>query len=311
MNPPIFVYDLDRYPATNDLLFALVNVTLLCEEFLLDCFDIVILYGFYGYASPRNGPDHILSNDWRCLQMLTPLPWCFPRCRSVKLYDMRKQNHEALPQCDFVGLRTKSEIIRNKNRQSSLHRTKITLDYFLKGFEICMLAPPASAFFHKPQYPYITISLRSSDFQPLRNSNIPVIYNVCRYIVSLGIAVFVIPDYQDYHAEELYRPLRDYVHHEATCNPIVRLSLYDGAICSLGACNGLYTLAWLIDRPYLAVMPTMDFHCASESFLCANYGIRKDDSFLWSKLNQRLIWGQESESLYIEYIDQVVNHSRL
>lgn len=306
-NMPLFVYDLDKYPTTCDFIFALVNVSLLCEEHEIHSFDVAICFGSYKYSSPRNVDQQHLSNDWRSVQMLALIPWCFPQCRSVRLLNKRQTSLHEIEACDFIRLQQRSSVIRQKHRSSSLHRTKITLDYFFRGYEIRKAACPNFAAFNVPESAFVTISLRTSRFQPLRNSNLDVIEEICLTLSGMGVKVCIIPDYQDYIGRQLCNRISHYIHHEAACNPLVRMSLYSNSLFNLGTSNGLYVLATLINTPYLMNLAPAPYHATSASFLGSNYGIRTGDSFLWAKSDQRLFWESESASAYMQYAQSILS----
>lgn len=299
---PRFIYDLDTYPATNDILYALTNVSCLCVEFGIERFSCIIYYGSYSYISPRNSVKSVLANDWRALQMLSQIPWAFPMCCSVSLVDKRKVPKQDLQRCDFVDLREKSTIIRDKHKKSSLHRGKITVDFWLKGYELHHIRPVSSSPCIQKAGQYITLSLRQSRFQESRNSSLEVLNQLLRYLSEMRIKTIIIPDYEDCIGERLYEALEGQASIEAATNPLIRLGLYGSSICNIGTSSGLFAIATFLTVPYFIVSPTSEQHNTSEKYLCENFGIRRGDSYLWSRNHQCLYWGQESLEAYKSYL---------
>lgn len=145
--------------------------------------------------------------------------------------------------------------------------------------------------------PYVTISLRETDWHKSRQSNVPDWLQIAKRVERMGFRVVVIRDAMKCQ-EPIDWPLTS---PEASENCLARAALYAGAAMNLGISNGPLWFAWFMGAP------VMIFDLLHDDEPCANAG-----SFAWARLKpgdrgfpnskptQRLVWEKARPDIVLD-----------
>ena len=215
-------YDLRKSPVTHDFLNWLVRVEqqrrVLKEPFV----DIVIVPG-ERRQSPR---DHIYTmarKIWRIDNLLIPLARCLPSARNIST----GHGEQTLPY-----LNTTAPVVTPVLRAPAVAVSIVAR--YLKD---------------KPKP--VSITLRQSEFEPIRNSTAPQWRKTAAWLSRNGYTPIVVPDGEalmvgnaDSIGCEPYTP--------AAMSPELRLALYEQCVCNLMTTGGPMVLALMAEVPLMA-----------------------------------------------------------
>jgi hypothetical protein len=141
---------------------------------------------------------------------------------------------------------------------------------------------------HWPRTP-VTITLRESDRQLHRNSNLEEWLKFAEYLARQGERVVIVRDTDK--ADEPFHGCETCP--EASKDIQARLSLYEQAKCNLFVSNGPATLAFFTERPWLmfaAPNPKDSYFPNTPDGWRTFAGIGPGEQFPWSRPDQRIIW---------------------
>ena len=155
---------------------------------------------------------------------------------------------------------------------------------------------------------YITVSLRTNRFQPLRNSNIESWSDVCDYIASKGFQPIIIPDFEDYFAEKSFKLINHPVAFEAIFDLALRVALYEKAKYNLGVSNGTVALFWHSKVPYSVFkIVTPGINNSSAEYWKEKCDVDFGENFWFMGQNQHLLWTDDSKDIIIAHLEHVLN----
>lgn len=208
-------YDLARCPPTHDFLNWLYRAEQL-RIFRGDEHLQVRFVKGYRKQSPRDlyyGHDR---RDWRIQNLLMPLAWLLPSVDDVSMGNV--------PGKDISYLNP------GKPVSPILKAPKQAVEY-VKGWKL--------------QEPYVTISLRQSDFEDCRNTLDREWEPASKVLEAMGYSIFVIQDGE----LALRKPI---MADAASQNPAIKLALWEGAAMNLMINSGPMVMALYADVPMLA-----------------------------------------------------------
>lgn len=156
-------------------------------------------------------------------------------------------------------------------------------------------APPAGD--------YATITLRRSDFQPDRNSDLTVFGEVADYLQSLGLKVWCVPDteFPDDHG-------RLDPHWRAAFDLDARMALYEGAKINVMSSTGPTALpTYGLTNPKYVMGPIMlgKHYTTSEAYYI-QHDMPLDRDFTFAAPGQRLLWRDGSTETFIATIKEIL-----
>jgi hypothetical protein len=139
--------------------------------------------------------------------------------------------------------------------------------------------------------PIVTITLRTSNQQIERNSDIRAWNIVYKDLVSRGYNVLVIPDFEDATSTKKFLEYNWKVFLPAVYDLDLRLAIYSLANMNMGVLNGILVPLFHSTYPYLLFKPNVEsVHQTKVAWLRDVFGIEKGESFWWSKEKQQLSW---------------------
>jgi hypothetical protein len=141
----------------------------------------------------------------------------------------------------------------------------------------------------------ITITLRTSNQQIERNSNIKVWHSVYCELKSAGYRCVVVPDFEDIIEAKLFDSVNWEIFLPAVFDQEIRLSLYSLAHLNLCVLNGVMVPLFHSPYPYSVFKPLVpQIHQTTEEWLKNQFGVSKDENFWWSTDRQHLNWIDDS-----------------
>jgi hypothetical protein len=137
----------------------------------------------------------------------------------------------------------------------------------------------------------ITISLRTSNQQIERNSNLEIWYKVYKVLSQLGYDVYVIPDFEDFTSDKKYLKYDWKIFLPAMLDMNLRMAIYALSKMNLGVLNGVLVPLFHSKYPYTIFKPNVEtIHQTTKIWLKDIFGIERDEPFWWAKSNQFLSW---------------------
>jgi hypothetical protein len=262
-------YDLNKSPATHDYVNWLVRVDLQRrakgEEFV----DIRLKLG-----SRKQSPRDMVYTDqrkvWRVHNLLIPLTRCLPSARSIEI----GEGEQDLGYLNFP--RPVSPVLKAPQVASNI----------------------VAAYLRDKPNP-VSITIRQSEFEAVRNSNVQAWREVARSLSSGGYTPIWIPDGEALmlgNAEtqgECYTP--------AAMSPEIRLALYEQTVCNLMTTGGPMVLALMSEVPMMAwklIIPSLQ--CCTQEHM-AKSGMTPDSD--WGPY-KRLYWAPDQANVIIRALEE-------
>ena len=150
----------------------------------------------------------------------------------------------------------------------------------------------------------ITISLRSSNFQTERNSNLEQWHKVYQVLKSLKFRPIVIPDFEDYYNKKEYAKYDWETFLPATFNVDLRLAIQERAINNLVINNGTSVPLFFSDNPYHSFKyVTPEVPVTSEKHHKEIFLFVWGDNFKWATSNQYLTWETDDADIILSALN--------
>lgn len=291
-------YDTRYGPVTFDYALFLVCAEAQRQKSGLPFIDLNIIAPDYRQRSPRDLEISRDEKNWRVNHIHMRLPNLLPTVNRVAL-------QKSIPSQILLPTFPSTYPPRTDKDTSVPYIPKYITKYFLQGCDVQPFRASARALEISSKFTgatdYYTISLRTTEFQRIRNSRLDEWYEVYKYLKSNGFNVFVIPDFEDVTAtQEAY--LYDWTIAEfATHELDLRLALYSQAIDNLCVNNGIAHIMSFAKVPFkMFQMVTPGIDTTSESFIFKNAGVSKDGSPLYFEPNQRWVWKDDKARNILE-----------
>ena len=247
-------YDLSRSPVTFDFLNFLVRAERLRLERGAESLSVNIKLG-ERIQSIRDRDFSWERKQYRVSALLAQLPWLLPSVSAVTIGGDGVQE---------VGYEQATE--------------------YVPVFKAPDSAMAAVSEYVRVGKPYVTITIRDSDFQPERNSNAAEWLKVADWLAECGYAVIFVPDTE---AMVAGRPLDtgDHMVYEAAAfNQALRLALYEHAMLNCFTSGGPMMLSmWAKSPTFICKLKVDGVHSCSEEVL-NSVGMAPDarpDRFQW------------------------------
>jgi hypothetical protein len=142
----------------------------------------------------------------------------------------------------------------------------------------------------------ITISLRTSKFQTVRNSNLDEWYKVYQELKNSKFKPLVIPDFEDYMGDKLFAKYDWEIYEPAVMDMDIRLAVYEKSADNLCIQNGTSTLLIFSDCKYhMFKIITKEAHTTSVNYqkevLLINPG---ENHRFAAPTGQNLVWEDDN-----------------
>ena len=138
----------------------------------------------------------------------------------------------------------------------------------------------------------ITISLRTSKFQTVRNSNLDEWYKVYQELKNSKFKPLVIPDFEDYMGDKLFAKYDWEIYEPAVMDMDIRLAVYEKSADNLCIQNGTSTLLIFSDCKYhMFKIITEEVQTTSVDYLKKAIGISPGENHRFAApTGQNLVW---------------------
>jgi hypothetical protein len=265
------VYDLWVSPPTYDFLSFLAEAERARREGAFDVIDVIFQPGpRYGFRDDDLPPD--LDQRTGMLHRI-----CVAACRllpNVRNVTVLRERQAVGGEIFPTGWRLDQPIAHYGVR-------------FQRNALRCLRASNFARSFVATRYkvPYVTITMRESEYWPERNSNPQAWHDVAAWLAEQCYQPVIIGEDKSVFAWDID----------------MRLALYERAVVNLGVSNGPMALCQMSAAHYLMFNPvTEGCRSSSTEFLAAN-GIRSGDQF---GDNGTIIWGPDRPDVIIEALRQ-------
>lgn len=288
-------YDTRLAPVTFDFGSYLVIANAERQLLKLDSLSVHLHRPGFRNKTVREHAYDLGTKEWRFNHILLALTTILPTVSTVR---WSKHNPSEI--------RFPSFPISYPPRSSAEHATSIPylsntlLRYKGKGLDLlpyqatdysANLASSLARISDKERGRLVTISLRTSNQQTERNSNLRSWHEVYKRLSAAGFTVFVIPDFEDVLGERQFQQFDWNVFLPAVFDLSVRLGLFSTAIMNLGVLNGILVPLFHSTYPYLIFKPNVEtINQTTTTWLRDIFGIEKGENFWWATREQRLSW---------------------
>ena len=253
---------------------------------ILDCFrqihrphagvDLTIRVGAFRDVTPRDRVTTLDEKQWRLKSVILDLCELLPTIRSLTLTPAADGPFD-FPTDEAAPYYARSAV--------ELHR---------QGANPRVLKAPAFACqqIRFPR-PYVTLTLRTSDYFPDRNPDLDVWHRFSLFLRAIGYRVVVVPDQGDFLGARRYSRF-DWTVYEAACLDLrLRMALYENAVMNVGSSNGPVGIMFYSQAPVLQFDQLRGGICTPDFWTTSN-GFPVGEQFPWSRPNQRMTWTDSS-----------------
>ena len=150
----------------------------------------------------------------------------------------------------------------------------------------------------------ITITLRNSEYEPKRNSNLEEWYKVYQAIKKTRFRPIVIPCFEDCMKNKSYSKYDWEVWEPASIELDLRLALYEKSQENLCVVNGTSSVLYLSNCNYhMFKVGANTYRTAEPGFFLQEYGTKIGESPIFSTNDQHFIWENDDASNVLKYLD--------
>ena len=274
------IWDLRQFPITFDFAVFLS---------VLDCYrqihrpeagiDLTIRADAFRAVTPRDKAMSVEEKRWRLKSIILDLCALLPTIESL-----------AVTTRDPGPFEFPSALKR------APHYAKRAVELFREGANPQVLKAPLYAVqqIRFPR-PYVTMTLRTSNYFPDRNADLHTWHRFSKFIQAAGYTVVIVPDQGDLFGERLYSQF-DWsgTIYEAACLDLrLRLALYENADMNIGSSNGPVGMMFYSQAPLLQ-FDQLRGGVYNREFWEKSHGFPVGEQFPWCRPDQRLVWTDSS-----------------
>jgi len=258
-------------------------------------------YGWEDYDSVFDAEDKL----WKFNNIVLPITLLSSKCKGVYVLPRRSdvfafvEKKDVFPYLyDGVNLRclgTKEQSVYRKvgrpHLVEGLRANRRGLNYIQEWQEG-----------HGIQKPIVTITLRQSDFDPARNSNISEWSRFIKFLQGSDYCPVIIPETDKAFAtEDLFPGV--YIFRECAWNVGLRMALYESSYLNFFVSNGPSALCYWNNRcSYVAMNMLAEGSIVDTEKTYMREGIKVGDNFTFALPNQRLNWQPDTyENILMEF----------
>ena len=295
-------YDLKYGPCTFDFATYLVLANAVRQSIKHESMSVTIVCDRFRKKTYR---DHKLletHKDWRVKHILSRLPFLIPQVSNL---DMVKKPLEEIKFPAFPGGYPPHP---QDTTWTMPYGFKLLKNYF--GNKEINLRPFRSSEGAKDLINtvfndnVITITLRTSKFEPLRNSNLSEWYKVYLELKKMKFRPIVIPDFDDYMGDQDFAKYDWEIYAPAVMDIDLRLALYEKSADNLCIQNGTSTLLMFSDcRYHMFKILTEEVSATSASHLKRTIGIDIGEPLAFSTTDQQWIWENDDADKILKFVN--------
>jgi hypothetical protein len=297
---PVY-YDTRLNPVTFDFANFLINAEASRQFTPYTSISLSIIAPSFRQFSKRDLEYEESEKRWRLHHILGQIPKLLPTVVKMEI-QQSLPNHEIL-----AGFPPNYPDAINKDRRD-FYSPAIMLQLFDKGANLQQFRASEHAKTLVRTYTrghaYVTISLRTSQFQAVRNSNLKAWYKLSLLYKEKGIRVLVIPDFEDCFNERLAWKydwdVVDFAAHDLD----LRLALYEDASDNFTVNNGVVTTLFYSKcsfKMFNVGVPALQ--TTNEKFISKHWQVEFGKTPRIFQENQEWIWQEDTLENLIAYID--------
>lgn len=297
---PVY-YDTRLNPVTFDFANFLINAESSRQFTPYTSMFLYIIAPTFRQVSPRDNEYDVSEKNWRVHHILSQIPKLLPTVVKIDI-QQSLPSHELAPGFppNYPGGRDKDPRF--------FYSPSFMLQLFDKGAKVQQFQASEHAKTLARTYTrghsYVTISLRTSQFQAVRNSNIKAWYKLSLALKEKGIRVLVIPDFEDCFNDRLAWKYDWEVVDFAAHDLDLRLALYEDATDNFAVNNGVVTALFYSKCPFkMFNVGVPALQTTNEKFITMHWQTKFGDSPRIFQENQNWIWQEDSLENLMAYID--------
>ncbi len=167
---------------------------------------------------------------------------------------------------------------------------KRLLEFHQQGANPRVLRAPAYAV-EKIKFPrpYVTMTLRTSNYFPDRNANLLEWHLFHQELRAAGFTVVVVPDQGDVLGQQIYKQFDWHTYEPACFDLRLRQALYENAIMNIGSSNGPVGMMFYSEAPVLQ-FDQLRGGVYGADFWRSSLGFPPGEQYPWSRPDQRMTW---------------------
>jgi len=300
-------YDLRAMPVTFDSCVFFANADAYRQCLGASGLDVEIIQNEYRLASERDKTFNKGQKDWRVYNVISKVPHLLPSVRSVKW-----STREPVTLSTLIFPQSYNPLVRGKELNWIACYGLKFLDQF-KGTNINLqpfTAPTCALDLVRSSLGegFITITLRTSSFQPQRNSNLEVWSQVANLLRTEGNKVVILPDFEDFLGKKQYLKFfpEELVFAPALIDLSVRQAVYSLALHNFATSNGPAGMLYLSKAPFsLFKLIVPGIPTTSEKYLQDALGIRRGEKPFFCGARQHFIWSEDDLDSVTEHLSAV------
>lgn len=269
------VYDLGQSPLTFDFITWLVAVEKLRLEQKESDVRVVFVYG----ERDLTYRDQAFTSDrkaWRLHNLLVPLCRLLP---SVSGYEVGGTGEQTTPY--------KPD---EKQRPASFLRSSAAAQSIIASWS-------------RSEQPIVTITVRQSDLQPQRNSNIAEWLKVAKWLKACGYCPVFVPDTEAMITGEPIDFEGYRVASAAALNQDLRMALYERALLNCFTSGGPFTLPLYADLPFFLCRVIFPELITCTEAVHRKYGFTPEE---WQGPCQRVVWSDDSYEAVVPVLQEML-----
>lgn len=298
---PLHVYyDTRLAPVTFDFATFLVHANAHCHLIGATSIYLNLVAPKFRLMSTRDRGYEDSEKRWRLHHILGQLPRVLPSVMRTTV------QHDTISQISFPSF--PPDYPPKSGEQAKLsYLAHYVVKYYQSGLDV----QPFRSSTHAKQLvqsavqstSYMTISLRTSQFQEARNSNLDEWYKVYRYLTERGKSVFVIPDFEDTMSSRLAMQYDWNVAEFAMHDIDLRLALYEGAEENFAVNNGTSSLLFFSQCPFkLFKLVTPGIKATVPESIQETWLTKPGETPEIFKENQKWIWEDDTFENIIQHV---------
>lgn len=293
-------YDTRRAPITFDFIYFLINAECYRQVGQLPAISLHIICHAFRNLSPRDQEYDDSEKIWRVHHIIGQIPKLLPTVRekSFRFEELKQVSLPSYP--PYYPFHVGDSALRSYSPTvfRGLHEEK---GCQIQPFVASKHAKNLIRSYTKGRR-YITISLRTTEFQTERNSNIEAWYKYSLAMRDSGVNVLVIPDFEDAFKERVAWKYDWEVVDFAAHDLDLRLALYEDAIDNLAVNNGVTALLFFTKCPFkMFKVAVPGVVTTSTEFLKGNWDVDPGETPSFFQDNQRWIWQDDTVENLMEY----------
>jgi hypothetical protein len=299
-------YDTRFAPVTFDFATYLVLADIVRQKHKLDALSLHITIAGFRNSTIREKSYDLDTKIWRARHLLLGISHLIPSIKSVEFSHLPFAEIK-LPSFPPSYPPSRAEV--NRNIFPYLYKDLSSfrgMDYDFRPFVAKSIAQQyVSKIYNIDSRPLCTITLRTSNQQTERNSELARWYELADRLSSRGARVLVIPDFEDLVGSQSCREFAWEIASEIAFDADLRLALYSLSRMNYCVLNGVIVPLMHSNYPLTIVKPLVpEVHQTTEEWLKNIFGVSYGENFWWFGANQQLYWIAESDEGFLSLLEQ-------